>query len=143
MAKKESEAKAKKEVKIVKHANVKKSKKNVPKGYMYISSTFNNTICSITDTEGNVIANSSGGVVGFKGTRKKTPYAASKASEDVINKAIKMGLKEVDIFLKGAGPGRQLAVKAVRTSGIKVLSLVDATKIPHNGCRPKKKPRKS
>ncbi len=143
MAKKKDEKKAaKKIVKKTKPVKAKKIKEMVTKGNAYIYSTFNNTVVTLTDESGKVLSASSGGVVGFKGTRKSTPYAASRASEDAVNKSLKYGLKEVDVFVKGPGPGRQMAVKAIRSAGLKVTSLTDVTPIPHNGCRPKKRPRK-
>ena len=103
--------------------------------------SFNNTIITLTDSEGNALSSSSAGVVGFKGAKKSTPYAASKVAEDAANKSQKYGLSEVDVFLSGPGTGRQMAVKSLRNSGLKILSLSDITPIPHNGCRPKKQPR--
>lgn len=143
MAKKKAEKKAvKKVMKDTKPVKAKKIKEFVSKGKAYIYSSFNNTIVTLTDEAGKVLSASSAGVVGFKGTRKSTPYAASKASEDAVTKSLKYGLKEVDVFVKGPGPGRQMAVKAIRSAGLKVTSLSDITPIPHNGCRPKKRPRK-
>lgn len=143
MAKKKDEKKAiKKIVKKTKTVKSKKMKELVTKGNAYIYSSFNNTIVTLTDDHGKVLSSSSGGVVGFKGTRKSTPYAASRASEDAVTKSLKYGLKEVDIYVQGPGPGRQMAVKAIRSAGLKVTSLSDVTPIPHNGCRPKKRPRK-
>ena len=144
MAKKKDEKKPVKKVlnKKTKLTKVKKIKEMVTKGRAFIHSTFNNTIVTLTDDKGNVLSASSGGVVGFKGTRKSTPYAASRASEDAVTKSMKYGLREVDIFVSGPGPGRQMAVKAIRSAGLKVTSLSDVTPIPHNGCRPKKRPRK-
>ncbi len=118
-----------------------KVRRKVPKGRAYIVTSFNNTIVTITDPEGNVISSSSSGIVGFKGARKSTPYAASRVAEDATNKSVKYGLSEVDVFISGPGTGRQMAVKSLRNSGLRILSLSDITPIPHNGCRPKKQPR--
>ena len=119
----------------------KKEKKFVKKGKAYVNSTYNNTIITITDPNGNVLAVSSGGIAGFKGTRKSTPHAAAKAAEDVVSKVQKYNLSEVDVLIAGSGLGRQLAVKSLRSNGLKILSLSDVTPIPHNGCRPKRQPR--
>jgi small subunit ribosomal protein S11 len=119
----------------------KKVKKQISKGRAYVNATFNNTIITITDDTGNVIASSTAGAVGFKGARKSTPFAASRASEDAVSKSVKYGLREVDVFISGPGIGRQMAVKSLRNAGLKILSLSDITPIPHNGCRPKKQPR--
>ena len=143
MAKKKDDKKAvKKVVKNTKTAKPKKIKEFVTKGKAFIHSSFNNTVVTLTDEAGKVLSSSSGGVVGFKGTRKSTPYAASRASEDAVSKSLRYGLKEVDVYIKGPGPGRQMAVKAIRSAGLKVTSLTDITPIPHNGCRAKKRPRK-
>lgn len=136
----------KKEVKPVKEMKIKtepkkKIRSTVEKGKAFITSTFNNTIISVTDTRGNVLSWSSAGVVGFKGSKKSTPYAASKAAEDAATKSSKYGMREVAVYLKGPGPGRQMAVKGLRTGGLKITTLTDVTPMPHNGCRAKKKPR--
>ncbi len=115
----------------------KKDKKLVEKGTVYIKSTFNNTIISVTDENGNVIAWASGGTVGFKGTRKGTPYAAQLAADQAIKKAKNYGLKEVRIFSKGPGAGKEAAVRTIQgIEGIKVIEMKDVTPVPHNGCRP-------
>lgn len=119
----------------------KKEKKNIPFGKVYISATFNNTIVSVTDMEGNVISWSSTGQHGFKGSRKSTPYAAKIVGEDAINKALEHGLKQVQIIVKGPGSGRESALRAVAASGIRVIQIRDTTPIPHNGCRPPKRRR--
>lgn len=143
MAKKKDDKKVvKKIVKKEKTVKQKKIKEMITKGNAFIYSTFNNTIVTLTDESGRVLSASSGGAVGFKGTRKSTPYAASKAAEDAVTKSLKYGLQEVDVFIKGPGPGRQMAVKAIRSAGLKVTSLSDRTPIPFNGCRAKKRPRK-
>lgn len=119
----------------------KKEKKNIPFGKVYISATFNNTIVSVTDMEGNVISWSSTGQHGFKGSRKSTPYAAKIVGEDAINKALEHGLKQVQIIVKGPGSGRESALRAVAGSGIRVTQIRDTTPVPHNGCRPPKRRR--
>jgi len=116
----------------------KKEKKNVSVGQAYIKSTFNNTIISITDPTGAVISWSSSGQVGFKGSRKSTPYAASMAAEAAARKAQEHGLKKVDVFVKGPGSGREGAIRSISQSGIEVTSIRDVTPMPHNGCRPPK-----
>lgn len=119
----------------------KKSKLKVEKGIINVKSTFNNTIVSASDLNGNIVAISSPGQIGYKGARKSTAYAATKASEDLYEKIAKIGMKEVDIILKGIGPGRQAAVKGLKAAGLRINKLVDKTPVPHNGCRSKKKPR--
>ncbi len=121
---------------------IRKEKVRITKGKAYVSSTFNNTIITLTDMSGNVLASSSAGVVGFKGARKSTPFAASRVAEDAVLKSQKYGLSDVDVFISGPGMGRQMAVKSLKSSGLKILSLSDITPIPHNGCRAKKQPRK-
>lgn len=110
-------------------------------GKVYISATFNNTLVTICDSIGNVIAWSSSGAVGFKGTRKSTPFAATSAIESVIKKAKDQGIDEVEIYVKGPGPGRDSALRAVKASGLKISLIADVTPIPHNGPRPKKRRR--
>ena len=114
----------------------KKAKKFVEQGVINIQATFNNTIISISDTGGNVIAWSSGGSKGFKGTRKSTPFAAQIAAEDAAKKAATYGMKSVSIFVKGPGPGREPAIRSIQASGLKITFIRDITPIPHNGCRP-------
>jgi len=114
---------------------------DVPKGIVYIKSTFNNTIITITDLNGNTLAWGSAGIAGFKGTKKSTPYAAQIAALEVAKKAKEIGIKEVDVQVKGPGFGRESAIRAIQASGISVTSIKDITPIPHNGCRPKKKRR--
>jgi small subunit ribosomal protein S11 len=126
--------KAKKSVK-------KKIKKNIPIGGVYIQSSFNNTIITITDPRGNVVSWSSGGVVGFKGSRKSTPFAAQLAAENAAKKAIENGMKTVDVYVKGPGAGREAALRALQSAGLKVHLIKDVTPIPHNGCRPPKRRR--
>ena len=114
----------------------KKVKKFVEEGVVNIRATFNNTIVSISDTNGNVLSWSSGGVKGFKGTRKGTPFAAQIAAEDAAKKAATMGMKTVKVFVKGPGPGREPAIRSLQSSGLKISFIRDITPIPHNGCRP-------
>ena len=117
-------------------------KKNIAKGVVYIAATFNNTVVTVTDEMGNVIAWSSAGSLGFKGSKKSTPYAAQQAVEDAMTKAMEHGIKEVGIKVQGPGSGRETAVKSVgATEGIRVLFLKDITPLPHNGCRPPKRRR--
>lgn len=119
----------------------KKIKRIVSKGVVHISASFNNTIVSITDMNGDVIASCSAGAIGFKGARKSTPYAAQKAAENAANKAIQMGLREVEVKVKGPGSGRETAIRALQSAGLDVRSIEDVTPLPHNGCRPRKKRR--
>lgn len=119
----------------------KKEKKVVSHGILYIHSTFNNTIVTMTDKDGNVLAWSSGGVVGFKGSRKSTPFAAQLATEKVIRDSENFGIRTVDIRVKGPGAGRESAIRTVGSASFKVKTIKDITPIPHNGCRPRKKRR--
>lgn len=124
-------------------AVAKKTKKNISNGVVTVSATFNNTIISIADENGEVLVQGSPTVVGFKGSRKSTAFAATKAAVDAAQKAIKKyGLKEVKVVLKGPGAGRNAAVKGLDSAGLKITTLTDRTPIPHNGCRPRKAPRK-
>ncbi len=116
-------------------------KKNIARGFAHIHSTFNNTIISITDEQGNVIAWSSAGALGYKGSRKSTPYAAQMASEAAARAAIEHGMKSVEVNVKGPGPGRESAVRALSVAGIEISAINDVTPVPHNGCRPPKRPR--
>ncbi len=122
-------------------ARKKRVKKNVAKGVAHIHSTFNNTIVTITDEAGNVIAWSSAGALGYKGSRKSTPYAAQMVSEAAGKTAVDHGMKTIEVSVKGPGPGREAAVRALQTAGLNITSISDVTPIPHNGCRPPKKPR--
>ena len=124
-----------------KASNKKREKRVVSRGRVYIHATFNNTIVTITDRRGGVIAWGSAGTVGFKGSRKSTPYAARLAADAAGRSAIDMGLQEVDIFIKGPGPGRESAIRAIQGLNIAVNSITDRTPVPHNGCRPPKKRR--
>ena len=119
----------------------RREKRTVARGRVYIHATFNNTIVTVTDRSGGVISWGSGGTAGFKGSRKSTPYAARLAGEQAGKKAIDMGLQEVDMFVKGPGPGRESAIRAIQGLGIVVNSITATTPVPHNGCRPPKKRR--
>ncbi|MEA3347895.1 MAG: 30S ribosomal protein S11 [Pseudomonadota bacterium] len=116
-------------------------KKNVPSGIAYILATFNNTKVSFTDPQGNVIAWSNAGVVGFKGSRKSTPFAARQTAEDAAKKAMDHGMRSVDIHVKGPGSGRESAIRAIQSVGMTINVIRDITPIPHNGCRPPKRRR--
>jgi len=119
----------------------KKVKRSVGNGVVHIQSTFNNTIVTITDSAGNTVAWSSAGVLGFKGSRKSTPFAAQVAAEDAAKKAVEAGMKNVEVFIKGPGPGRESALRALQNTGFNVTSIKDVTPVPHNGCRPPKRRR--
>ncbi len=119
----------------------KKEKKNIVSGVVHIQSTFNNTIITITDAAGNVIAWSSAGVQGFKGSRKSTPFAAQLAAENAVKKAMEHGMKSVEVYVKGPGSGREAALRSLQAAGLKVVMIKDVTPIPHNGCRPPKRRR--
>ncbi len=119
----------------------KKEKKNIPVGIVFIAASFNNTLISITDTEGNLVAQSSSGARGFRGSRKGTPFAAQQAASEAARKASEVGMREVEVRVKGPGGGRESAIRAINNAGIRVTSIRDTTPIPHNGCRPPKKRR--
>jgi small subunit ribosomal protein S11 len=119
----------------------KKEKKNIASGVVHIQSTFNNTIITITDTTGNVISWSSSGVMGFKGSRKSTPFAAQLTAEDAAKKAMEHGMRSVEVYVKGPGSGRESALRALQAAGFTVTMIKDVTPIPHNGCRPPKRRR--
>ena len=119
----------------------RKEKKNVAHGHAHIKSTFNNTIVSICDPQGNVISWASAGHVGFKGSRKSTPFAAQMAAESAARKAQEHGMKKVDVFVKGPGSGRETAIRSLQAAGLEVGSISDVTPVPHNGCRPSKRRR--
>lgn len=119
----------------------RRTKKNIPSGVVHIFATFNNTIVTVTDLDGNTISWASGGSSGFKGSRKSTPYAARLASQSAVRTAVDNGLKEVDIVVKGPGPGREAAIRALAGLGVQIRSISDVTSVPHNGCRPPKKRR--
>jgi small subunit ribosomal protein S11 len=119
----------------------RKTKRSLSAGQVHISATFNNTIVTITDMQGNTVVWGSAGKAGFKGSRKSTPFAARLAAEQAIKGAQAIGIQEVEIFVKGPGPGRESAIRAVQAAGLKVTSITDKTPVPHNGCRPPKKRR--
>ena len=119
----------------------RKVKKNVPEGVVHVHATFNNTVVTITDKEGNVITWAAPGAVGFKGSKKSTPYAAVIAAEKAAKEAYDMGMRKVNVVVKGVGPGRDTAVRSLEVAGLEVMSISDVTPIPHNGCRPPKRPR--
>jgi small subunit ribosomal protein S11 len=125
----------------VRRPQKKKVRKNVSTGIAYVQSTFNNTVVTITDVNGNTVAWSSAGSRGFKGSRKSTPFAAQLAAEEAARKAMEHGMRTVAIFVKGPGAGRESAVRALHTVGLKVANIRDVTPIPHNGCRPPKRRR--
>jgi small subunit ribosomal protein S11 len=122
-------------------AGAKKVKRTLSAGQVHINATFNNTIVTITDQQGNTVAWGSAGSVGFKGSRKSTPFAARLAAEQAIKAAQSIGVQEVEVFVKGPGPGRESAIRAVQAAGMRVTSITDQTPVPHNGCRPPKKRR--
>ena len=119
----------------------KRVKKNIPEGQAHIHSTYNNTIVTLTDNDGNVVSWASAGTVGYKGSKKKTPYAAGMSAEAAGKAAYDMGMRKVEVRVKGLGPGRETAIRSLQTAGLEVTSIVDVTPIPHNGCRPPKRPR--
>lgn len=119
----------------------RKVKKNIPEGIAHIHATFNNTIVTISDKEGNAIAWSSAGALGFKGSKKSTPFAAGLSSEAAGKKAYDLGMRKVEVFVKGLGPGRETAIRSLQTAGLEITAIDDVTPIPHNGCRPPKRPR--
>ncbi|TRO55137.1 30S ribosomal protein S11 [Candidatus Bathyarchaeota archaeon] len=119
----------------------RKIKRTLSSAQVHILATFNNTIVTITDGQGNSITNSSAGSVGFKGSRKSTPFAARLAAEEAMKAAQGMGVQEVEVFVKGPGPGREAAIRAIQAMGMKITSISDVTPVPHNGCRPPKKRR--
>jgi small subunit ribosomal protein S11 len=119
----------------------KKVKRNVSSGVVHIQSTFNNTIVTVTDSVGNVVSWSSAGAQGFKGSRKSTPFAAQMAAQDAAKKAMEFGMKTVEVYVKGPGPGRESALRALQATGFNVVTIKDVTPIPHNGCRPPKRRR--
>lgn len=119
----------------------RRDRKNIPRGKAYIKATFNNTIVTLTDPAGNVISWSSAGAHGFKGSRKSTPFAAQVTAEAAARRAQEHGLRQVDVFVKGPGSGREMAIRSLQASGVMVMSITDTTPIPHNGCRPPKRRR--
>lgn len=119
----------------------RRERKSVPRGQAHIQATFNNTIVTLTDPNGNVLSWGSAGSQGFKGSRKSTPYAAQVTAESAARKAMEHGLRQVEVFVKGPGSGREAAIRSLQASGLSVVSIVDVTPIPHNGCRPPKRRR--
>ncbi len=119
----------------------RKVKKNIPEGIAHIHATFNNTIVTISDKDGNAIAWASAGALGFKGSKKSTPFAAGQSSEAAGKKAYDLGMRKVEVFVKGLGPGRETAIRSLQTAGLEITAIDDVTPIPHNGCRPPKRPR--
>ncbi len=119
----------------------RREKKNIPRGQVYIQSTFNNTIVTITDPQGAVVCWASAGQSGFKGSRKSTPYAAQIAAESAARKAMENGMRTVEVFVKGPGSGREAAIRSLQASGLTVAAITDVTPLPHNGCRPPKRRR--
>lgn len=119
----------------------RREKKFVPQGRAYVNATFNNTLITLTDPQGNVIAQNSAGGMGFRGSRKSTAFAAQRAGDTAARAAMEHGLRTVDVFVKGPGSGRESAIRALQAAGIRVVSIKDVTPIPHNGCRPPKKRR--
>ena len=122
-------------------ARKRKVKKNVPEGQAHITSTFNNTIVTITDKAGNVITWASAGTLGFKGSKKKTPYAAGMSAEAAGKAAYDAGMRKIEVYVKGLGSGRETAIRSLQTAGLEITSITDVTPVPHNGCRPPKRPR--
>lgn len=119
----------------------RRERRQIPRGRAYIQSTFNNTIVTMTDLTGAVIAWSSAGASGFKGSRKSTPYAAGMAAENAARKAMEQGMRQIDVYVKGPGTGREAAIRALQAAGLMINSITDVTPIPHNGCRPPKRRR--
>jgi small subunit ribosomal protein S11 len=119
----------------------RRERKNVPRGNAYVQSSFNNTIVTITDPDGNVLTWSSSGAAGFKGSRKSTPYAASLAADAAARRAMEHGVRQVSVFVRGPGSGREAAIRSLQAAGLDVIAIIDRTPIPHNGCRPPKKRR--
>jgi small subunit ribosomal protein S11 len=119
----------------------RRERRTVSKGRAYVRSTFNNTIITVTDTEGSVLAWASSGSVGFKGTKKGTPFAARLAAESAARKAVEYGMRRVDVYVKGPGSGRETAIRSLQSAGLEITSIRDVTPIPHNGCRPPRRRR--
>lgn len=119
----------------------RKVKKNIPEGQAHIHSTYNNTVVSITDTLGNVISWASAGTIGYKGSKKKTPFAAGQAAEQAGRAASDAGVKKVEVFVRGMGGGRENAIRSLQAAGLEITAINDETPVPHNGCRPPKRPR--
>jgi len=119
----------------------RRDRKHIPRGCAYVKASFNNTLITLTDPAGNVLSWGSAGAAGFKGSRKSTPYAAQIAAEGAARRSIEHGLRQVDVFVRGPGSGREAAIRSLQATGIQVLSITDVTPIPHNGCRPPKRRR--
>jgi small subunit ribosomal protein S11 len=119
----------------------RRTKRNVPHGQAHIHATFNNTIVTMTDQNGNVVNWASGGTMGFRGSRKSTPFAARQAAQKAAKESMDQGMVEVDVYVKGPGPGREAAIRSLQAAGLRVRSITDVTPVPHNGCRPPKKRR--
>lgn len=119
----------------------RKAKRSIARGIAHIKATFNNTLVTITDMDGQTLCSDSSGTIGLKGSRKSTPFAAQRAAASVAGKARKMGLVEVEVRVKGPGTGRESAISSLQAAGLRIISIEDVTPIPHNGCRPRKKPR--
>ena len=126
---------------MARNVTKRRTKKNVPLGVAHIHSTFNNTIVTITDPAGNALSWSSAGALGFKGSRKSTPFAAQSASEAAAKSAVDQGVQKVEVVGVGPGPGREAAIRSLQVAGLEITSIKDATPVPHNGCRPPKRPR--
>ena len=124
-----------------KNTTKRKVRKNIPLGVAHIHTTFNNTIVTITDVDGNAIAWSSAGALGFKGSKKSTPYAAQMSAEAVAKAAMDNGMIKVEVSVKGPGPGREAAIRSLQAAGLEITAIKDVTPVPHNGCRPPKRPR--
>ena len=122
-------------------ARKRKVKKTVPEGKAFIHSTFNNTIVTISDKDGNAVSWASAGTLGFKGSKKSTPFASGMSAEAAGRSAVDMGMKKVEVFVKGLGSGRETAIRSLQTAGLEITSITDVTPVPHNGCRPPKRPR--
>lgn len=122
-------------------ARKRKVKKNVPEGQAHIHVTYNNTIITITDMDGNTVSWASAGTIGYKGSKKKTPFAAGLTAEAAAAAAKEQGVVKVDVYVKGLGPGRENAIRSIQTAGLEITSITDETPVPHNGCRPPKRPR--
>ena len=127
--------------KPTRRSSSRKTKRTLSSAQVHIFATFNNTIITVTDQQGNTVSWTSAGTIGFKGSRKSTPFAARLAAEGAMKKAQAMGIQEIDLFIKGPGPGREAAIRAIQAQGMKIRSIADVTPVPHNGCRPPKKRR--
>jgi small subunit ribosomal protein S11 len=130
-----------KEERSSRRSSGRKAKRSLSAAQVHITATFNNTIVTVTDNQGNTVVWGSAGSAGFKGSRKSTPFAARLAAEQAIKAAMALGIQEVEIFVKGPGPGRESAIRAIQAAGLKVTAITDRTPVPHNGCRPPKKRR--